>query len=352
MSVSWKEPVTLSPNESKVINIAPDKVGPFMTGHHTITIDGQSAEFDVLGLTALTGQVIMGDTGVPAVGATVELKGFGTFTTDADGHFSITNMPFSVCYLNVSYPGYAQQIVPVSGLTAGTTKDIGVIKLTSLSAIQFISVALPAAGTNYYVDDSIFAGFRVKNVSAQAAYAKLALTLSIAGVGSNTVSTQLLLQPGQVSDWYGSPYPLQQIAKMLGAQQLTAYVNSVAVGQVGITVGPAPSTIEVVSYYTPPQQGTVSPSAQASSGWWVIKIINKSGSGLGYKAKITVQRPSGGIIIQADASGTLQPGYSVFVGQNTQAIAFTEAGGWYWTSQVWVNGVLQDTKHASTNVNP
>jgi len=348
-SVSQTIRVTLDAGRSSDVDIE-QALGADLSaevGHITVSADGQSATLDVSGSAAITGVVKAADIGLPVQGATVQLFGMSDqYLTDANGRFTIIGLPFASGYLSVSYPQYVTESVPFQGLTNGATKDIGVVNLTPLSAIQFVSVALPAAGTNYHVGDSIFAGFRVKNVSAQAAYVNLALTLSVAGAWGNTVSTQLLLQPGQVSDWYGTPYPLQQIAARLGAQQLTAYVNSVAVGQVGITVGPTPGTITVVNWRTPPQQALV---AAGDAGTWVLKITNVSSSYLSWRALIQVQKPSGGVLTEIDTSGNLAPGAHVLVPSGSVYIKYTEAGGWYWTAQTWANGALQTTDHASTN---
>ena len=274
-------PVGLAAGQSKDIQILTDMQLSSAVGHWTIVADGQSATLDVLGGNAgVTGVVISSDTGLPIQGATVEIRGIpsSAVQTDASGRFTIVGLDVSGVPLDISFPDYATQYLAATGLVSGTVKDIGTITLTLISAIKFVSVTMPAAGT-YAYDTYLYVGFRVQNISSKDAIANL----TVNGAGAS-----LVLKPGEVSDWYGTPYPITYVCTQTGTVTLVAAVNGAEVGRVTITVIKQPTPNLTLSWAVPPYLDSAGYIEwrfvlhnPASYPWWwymTVKITQPDGT--------------------------------------------------------------------------
>jgi len=271
-------PVTLAAGESKDIQILQDVGISSQVGHWIANADDKSATIDVIGGNAgVTGTVKSADTGLPLAGATVQVFGLpGTAVlTDSNGHFTIIDINHTAVRLDISCPNYATQMVNVAGLTSGVTKDIGVVSLSLLSAIVLVQLKMPASGKVYQAYDrttgTIYydVGFLVQNISGKDAIATLTVDISQSQSGGGS-SAQLTLKPGQLSYWYGLPYPVGYKFDQSGPAHITAKVNGVVVGEVDVTVASIPfAKLSIVWTAKPPSTAVVGSTVSGK-----VKVTN------------------------------------------------------------------------------
>jgi len=342
-----KQTVSLNPSETKSV---PFTFTPTAPGVYNVSVDGLSGSFEAVALPAevygVTGVVISADTGLPLLGAIVSAFGMPewTQTTDANGRFTITGLTVASVYIDVSYPNYVKLKVSFVNLINGVVKDIGQIKLSLVSAIQFISVAMPTKTTVYLNERYYYAGFRVKNVSSLPAYAQLGFNQN-----AGSWNIQLLLQPGQTSDWYGTPYPVAWSSHHTGNFHLYASLNGVVVGECDVTVLPLPSaeiSFTPNCYYRPAYEHQ---TVKVALCIFEIELENTGQEDITVTIRVDYEKPDGTVVHHINWEG-----YKLAVRQKAYQADYFEVPvlqvGTYVLDAYLDWGGIKGQRHAQTTV--
>ena len=143
-----------------------------------------------LGLTAntLAGVVTDAVTGLPIAGATVQVTDSSnvvhTATTDATGHYGVTNLPVGPAALTASQTGYASATSSPAIVPGPNTQDEALAANTLAGVVTNTVTGLPIAGATVVVVDSA----NVTNTLTTDAAGQYAVTIISAGAATVTAS--------------------------------------------------------------------------------------------------------------------------------------------------------------------
>lgn len=137
----------------------------------------------------ITGRVIAADDGLPAIYATVVVKNHATIgqSTDADGKFTIPNVPESATHIQISYIGYQTAEVSIVGLN-----NVNVV--LQPDAVFLDQVVVTALGIQRQAKELGYATAKVTNedlTSTQNPDAAAALIGKVSGLQINVVGGAL-----------------------------------------------------------------------------------------------------------------------------------------------------------------